>query len=99
MPRKSRSSAISGRNDLRADLDIPVDVRAWLTRKLSKDPARAADLEAIANKHGRLFPTDVWPVEGTVINTRMRQQHGALSSPVAAVLWIAADSRPWPCRQ
>jgi GH3 auxin-responsive promoter len=54
---------------LRADLDIPPDVRAWLTRKLSKDPKKAAELGAIAEKTGRLYPTDVWPVEGTVINT------------------------------
>ena len=54
---------------LRADLDIPADVRTSLTRKLSKDPARALELESIANKHGRLYPMDVWPVDGTVINT------------------------------
>jgi hypothetical protein len=54
---------------LRADLDIPADVRSWLTARLSKDPKRAADLGQIAEKQGRLYPTDVWPVEGTVINT------------------------------
>lgn len=54
---------------LRADLDIPTDVRAWLTRKLSKDPRRAAELGKAAEKAGRLYPTEVWPVEGTVINT------------------------------
>jgi hypothetical protein len=54
---------------LRTDLDIPAEVRAWLMRKLSKNPARAAELDAVATKFGRLYPTDVWPVEGTVINT------------------------------
>ncbi|HEV3386359.1 MAG TPA: GH3 auxin-responsive promoter family protein, partial [Gemmata sp.] len=54
---------------LRSDLDIPTEVRAWLMLKLSKNPARASELDAIATKLGRLYPTDVWPVEGTVINT------------------------------
>ncbi len=54
---------------LREDLDIPPDVRAWLARKLSKDPRRAAELGKAAEKAGRLYPTEVWPVEGTVINT------------------------------
>jgi hypothetical protein len=54
---------------LRADLDIPADVRAWLTPRLPKDPKRAAQLGTLAEKSGRLYPTDVWPVEGTVINT------------------------------
>lgn len=54
---------------LRTDLDIPADVRTWLTPKLSKDPRKAAELAAVAEKTGRLYPTDVWPEEGTVINT------------------------------
>ncbi|MBA4067261.1 MAG: auxin-responsive protein [Isosphaera sp.] len=54
---------------LRADLDIPPDVRDWLTRRLSRDPGRAAELSAAAEKAGRLYPTDVWPEGGTVINT------------------------------
>jgi hypothetical protein len=54
---------------LRSDLDIPTEVRAWLMSRLSKNPTRADELEAIANKLGRLYPTEVWPVEGTVINT------------------------------
>lgn len=54
---------------LRADLDIPPDVREWLTARLGKDPKKAAELAAVAEKMGRLFPTDVWPEEGTVINT------------------------------
>ncbi len=54
---------------LRTDLDIPADVRAWLTARLSRDPQRAAELSTIAQKTGKLLPTDVWPEEGTVINT------------------------------
>lgn len=54
---------------LRTDLDIPGEVRDWLTRKLPRDPKRAAQLRAIAEKTGHLLPTDVWPVGGTVINT------------------------------
>jgi hypothetical protein len=54
---------------LRTDLDIPADVRAWLDRRLKRDPRRAAELGTIAEKTGRLLPTDVWPEEGTVINT------------------------------
>jgi hypothetical protein len=54
---------------LRADLDIPPDVRAWLQPRLAKDPRAAARISAIAEKLGRLYPMDVWPVDGTVINT------------------------------
>jgi hypothetical protein len=54
---------------LRDDLDIPPDVRAWLMRKLPKDEKRAAELGRIAEKTGRLYPSDVWPSDGTVINT------------------------------
>lgn len=54
---------------LRADLDIPPDVRAWLTPRLRNDPRAATRIGAIAEKLGRLYPMDVWPVEGTVINT------------------------------
>jgi GH3 auxin-responsive promoter len=54
---------------LRADLEIPPDIRAWLTSKLGKDAPKAAALGASAEKSGHLLPTDVWPMEGTVINT------------------------------
>lgn len=54
---------------LRTDLDIPPEVRVWLTRKLTKNSARSTALDSIASKFGRLYPADVWPVEGTVINT------------------------------
>jgi hypothetical protein len=53
---------------LRADLDIPADVREFLTRKLPRDVKKATQLAAIAEKTGHLLPTDVWPEEGTVIN-------------------------------
>lgn len=54
---------------LRADLDLAPDIRTAITRGLGRDAALAARLGAIAEKTGRLLPTDVWPVEGTVINT------------------------------
>lgn len=53
---------------LRTDLDIPTDIRDFLTPQLKKDPARARELSRIAEKHDRLYPRDVWPPEGTVIN-------------------------------
>ena len=54
---------------LRADLDVPGEVRAALSQRLTRDPARARELTALAEKHGRLYPRDVWPTEGTIINT------------------------------
>jgi hypothetical protein len=54
---------------LRADLDIAPAIRDEITRGLGRDAALAAHLGAVAEKAGRLLPTDVWPVEGTVINT------------------------------
>ncbi|WP_439629333.1 GH3 auxin-responsive promoter family protein [Gemmata sp.] len=54
---------------LRADLDIAPEIRAEITRGLGRDAGLAARLGAIADKAGRLLPLDVWPVEGTVINT------------------------------
>jgi len=54
---------------LRADLDIPADVRACLLRRLPKDPRAALRLSALAVRLGRLYPRDIWPEERTVINT------------------------------
>ncbi|MCI0701452.1 MAG: GH3 auxin-responsive promoter family protein [Planctomycetia bacterium] len=54
---------------LRADLGIPPEVRAYLTSRVKKDMRRAAELSAIAEKLGRLYPKDVWPTEGTILNT------------------------------
>src|SRR5205807_4996885 len=54
---------------LRSDIDLSPDLRAVLTRRLRKDPKRAAELSALAEKLGRLYPKDVWPTEGIVINT------------------------------
>jgi hypothetical protein len=53
---------------LRADLDIAPEIRAYLAPRAKKDPVRAAELAAQAEKLGRLYPMDVWPPEGTVIN-------------------------------
>jgi hypothetical protein len=54
---------------LRTDLDLAPDIREQISRGLGRDAALAARLGTIAEKAGRLLPTDVWPVEGTVINT------------------------------
>lgn len=54
---------------LRADLDIPDDVRAYLTPRAKRYTDRARELSAIAEKAGRLFPMDVWPPETIIINT------------------------------
>lgn len=53
---------------LRSDLDIPPDVRAYLAPRAKRNAARANELSAIAAKRGRLYPMDVWPAEGTVLN-------------------------------
>lgn len=53
---------------LRRDLDIPPEVRAYLEPRVKKDARRAAELSAVAEKLGRLYPRDVWPPEATVIN-------------------------------
>ncbi|MDB5311309.1 MAG: auxin-responsive promoter [Gemmataceae bacterium] len=54
---------------LRADLDIPADIRAALAPRVRKDAARARALAAVAEKTGRLFPKDVWPPDTIIINT------------------------------
>ena len=54
---------------LRSDLDIPGDVRAYLTPRAKQNTKRANELIAIAEKAGRLFPKDVWPPETIIINT------------------------------
>jgi hypothetical protein len=53
---------------LRSDLDIPPDVRAYLAPRAARKVDRANELTELAKKHGRLYPMDVWPTEGTVIN-------------------------------
>ena len=54
---------------LREDIDIPSDIRLSLTARLKPNPTRAAELTATASKMGRLYPMDVWPTDGTIINT------------------------------
>ncbi len=54
---------------LRNDIDLSPDIRAELTARLRPDPVRARALTAVAEKMGRLYPMDVWPTEGTIINT------------------------------
>ncbi|MBY0515041.1 MAG: GH3 auxin-responsive promoter family protein, partial [Gemmataceae bacterium] len=54
---------------LRADLDIPADVRAYLEPRAKQNASRSAELAAVAEKLGRLYPQDVWPPDTVVINT------------------------------
>ena len=54
---------------LNADLDLAPEIRAALTPRVKKDAKRARELMRIAEHLGRLYPRDVWPTEGTVINT------------------------------
>ncbi len=54
---------------LRADLDIPADVRSVLTPRLKPNPGRSRELAAAAEKLGRLYPQDVWPSHATIVNT------------------------------
>ncbi len=54
---------------LRSDLDIPADVRAYLTPRAKQNAERANELMAIAEKGGQLFPKDVWPADTVIINT------------------------------
>jgi hypothetical protein len=54
---------------LSADLDLPPAVRAYVQSRLKKRPERARELDAIAQKAGRLYPKDVWPPETTLIGT------------------------------
>src|SRR5207244_7544062 len=54
---------------LNPDLDIPPEIRAALAARVKKEPERARQLAAAAEKAGRLFPKDVWPPETIIINT------------------------------
>jgi hypothetical protein len=54
---------------LRADLDLPPDIRAALTPKVKKNVELAKFLESIAGRSEHLFPKDVWPPETIIINT------------------------------
>ncbi|MEP0844464.1 MAG: GH3 auxin-responsive promoter family protein [Phycisphaerae bacterium] len=45
---------------LRADLDVPADVRAELAPRLRPDPPAARRLEELVQRHGRLLPRHYW---------------------------------------
>lgn len=45
---------------LSSRFNIPADVRQELTRRLKPNPRRARELEAIASRHGCLYPKDYW---------------------------------------
>ena len=44
-----------------AHWDVPAEIRSELARSLSKNPARAKQLENIASQHGALRPRHYWP--------------------------------------
>jgi hypothetical protein len=54
---------------LRADLDLPPELRAALTPRVKKAPDLAKRIAAIAERQGHLYPKDVWPPETTIVNT------------------------------
>ncbi len=47
----------------------PGFVRDAVSRRLRANPARAAELDAIAQRSGRLLPQDVWPPESILLGT------------------------------
>jgi len=49
-----------GDGTLSRDFDIPQNVRDQLAPRLRPDPTRAAELQRIADRTGRLLPKDVW---------------------------------------
>ena len=61
-------------NDLRhgtltTHFGYPGFVRDAIRRRLKADPRRAAELDAIASRTGRLRPQDVWPPETILLGT------------------------------
>jgi len=48
-------------------LDIPPNVRAQLTARLTRNPAATRTLSRVADRLGRLYPKDVWPDDTTLI--------------------------------
>lgn len=54
---------------LRADLEIPSELRTMLAPKLTANPERAKQLAATAEKTGHLLPSDLWPPDTTLIAT------------------------------
>jgi hypothetical protein len=50
-----RDGTISGR------WNVPNEIRGALTRRFSKNPARARQLEIFAGRHGSLRPREYWP--------------------------------------
>jgi GH3 auxin-responsive promoter len=52
---------------LNNDLNVPAEIRAALAPRMKPRPDRAAELEAFAEKAGRLLPKDVWPAERLLI--------------------------------
>jgi hypothetical protein len=83
-------------------IEVPADVRAILAEHLRPDPPRARELEAIANRAGRLYPCDYWPPDRLIIGTWTGGTVGAYlryfpryfgPAPVRDVGLIASEGR------
>lgn len=59
-----------GRGTLRQDLKLDPHLRQSLQRRLSPQPQRAKQLQALLNTHGRLLPKHVWPHLSFLITAR-----------------------------
>ncbi len=84
---------------LRADLDIPSDVRAYLAPRAKRDAESRERVDRARGEARPLVP------DGRVADGRDRhqlldrRQHGAVPAATAAILRRAADPRPRPARE
>lgn len=87
---------------LARDIDLPGDVRAEVTARLSKDRERALALERIAQREGGLFPKDYWPDRfvlgnwtGGSVGAYLRQypRYFGENNPVRDIGLIASEGR------
>jgi hypothetical protein len=86
---------------LNRDLDIPVEVRSILERRLRRHPDRAKELEDIVRRTGTLYPVDYWPHEcllgnwtGGSVRAYMRHYPRYFGAhPVRDVGLIASEGR------
>jgi hypothetical protein len=84
---------------LRSDLDIPGEVRDWLSRKLPRDPKRAAQLGKPSRRRPVALPDRRLAGRGHGHQHLDRRQHGAVPAATAAILRRAAAARPGTTRQ
>lgn len=59
-----------GRGTLHQDIQLEPHLRQSLQRRLSPQPQRAQQLQALLNTHGRLLPRHVWPNLSFLITAR-----------------------------